>query len=338
MKLKILAYKYFTLSIALLYKFRIINFFKMIFAYLLKIIYSQGLPFIIQIEPTNRCNLKCALCITGAGKLRRAAGDMTFEEFEKIIKKIDKNVFYLGLYNLGEPLLNPEIHKMISFAKTKRIFTRLSTNAFFDSKEDIAKLVNSGIDELVVSLDCVTPQIYAKYKGADGFQRVIRNIRLIIKERANKLSPFIALQLLVMKETEKEIKTFKKLAYELGVDKTVLKKIRINFPGAIGDKSFLPDNRKYIRKTYIKRNNLNSSCFRSWISTVILWDGCIVPCCFDMEGEYNFGNIHNQSLEEIWRNEKYVSFRKEASDANNQINLCKECSLNDLSQSINLFL
>ncbi|MFH1441736.1 MAG: radical SAM/SPASM domain-containing protein [Candidatus Omnitrophota bacterium] len=337
MKLKILAHKYFSLCRALLYKFRVVNFLKMISAYLVKITYFQSLPFVIQIEPTNRCNLKCSLCITGTGKLRRSAGNMTFEEFEKIIKKIDKNTFYLGLYNLGESLLNPDIYKMIIYAKEKRMFTRLSTNAFFDNEENIVKLMNSGIDELIISLDCATPQTYTKYKGIDGFQRVIRNIKLIIKERANKLNPIIVLQLLIMKETENEIKKFKELAHELKVDKTVLKTLRINFPGVPGDKSFLPNNLRYIRKAYINRNDSSNKCFRPWVSAVILWDGSIVPCCFDMEGEYNFGNIHNQTFEEIWRNEKYVSFRKEILKINNRIGLCKECSLNHLLHNIKLY-
>ncbi|MBU0650471.1 hypothetical protein KKC59_01020, partial [bacterium] len=73
--LKIIA-KYKTLVIAIFYQKRVLNLFLIIFSYLFKSPKGKGLPFVVQIEPTNRCNLHCCLCLTGLRKLKRSQGDM----------------------------------------------------------------------------------------------------------------------------------------------------------------------------------------------------------------------------------------------------------------------
>lgn len=327
--------KYSSLFRSICYKKRWFNFILAIFSYLFKQTTPIGLPFIIQIEPTNKCNLTCALCITGNGRLKRIKGDLSFQTFKKIIDDIQKNIIYLGLYNLGESLLNKDIYRMTEYAKKKKIYIRLSTSGFFHDKEIIKNLISCGIDELIISLDCASPQTYSRYKGKDGFKTVIDNTKSIINNRGSKLKPFIALQLLVMKETEREIEEFKVIVKHLGADRGIIKTLRINFPDSYSNREFLPTNKKYIRKAYLT-NSDKTGCYRPWLSTVILWDGTVVPCCFDMEGDYNFGNLTNKTFKEIWHSEKYISFRKQIKK-NNQIPLCKECSLKDISHDLTLF-
>lgn len=326
-----------TLFKAMLYKGRLFNFIKVIFFYLFNQAESKGLPSFVQIEPTNRCNLKCSLCITGRGDIKRNKGDMSFQVFKKTIDELEKHIFYLGLYNLGEPLLNKEIYKMIEYAKEKGIFIRLSTNGFFYDRDNIRNLVNSGLDELVISLDYATPQTYMKYTGMDGFKVVVENIRSLIEARGSRLKPFIALQLLVMRETEEDIPKFKRMVCDLAVDRGVLKPVRVNFPGFPPMRDILPKNSKYIRKAYLNTNSKNGVCYRPWISTVILWDETVVPCCFDMWGGYSFGNLSKTKFGKIWNSENYISFRRRVSSKFNQNQLCKECSLKDIFHDLRLY-
>ncbi|RMF64216.1 MAG: radical SAM protein, partial [Calditrichaeota bacterium] len=65
-----------------------------------------GRPFILTVEPTNLCNLRCPLCVTGNGKLTRNAGQMDFDLFRRIIDDVGEFLFYLLLYHQGEPFLN----------------------------------------------------------------------------------------------------------------------------------------------------------------------------------------------------------------------------------------
>ena len=325
--IKIIA-KYQTLLKAIFYRTRVFNLFIVAFSYLFRFPKVKGFPPIVQIEPTNRCNLHCCLCLTGLGKLRRQKGDMSIGNFEKIIGQLEKGIIYLVLYNLGEPLLNPDIYQMVQYAKRKRVFIRLSTNGEFVDNENIKKIVNYGIDELVISLDYAPQQTYLKYKKSPNFKMVIENVKSIIKERGKRLKPYVNLQLLITIDTEEQIPEFRKMARDLGVDRSLIKKVRVNFPEIEPDRNLLPLNSKYIRKAY-KNNFRRDICYRPWISTLVFWDGSIVPCCFDMQGEYNFGNIFNMSFEKIWNNINYASFREQILKSCNQIPLCRQCSLQD---------
>lgn len=327
-KIIVIVTKYLALIKAICYKKRIFNAFSVIVSCILKKDRVLALPLFVQIEPTNRCNLNCSLCITGLGKLRRPKRDMSFQEFAQIIDKFERSIIYLVLYNLGEPLLNAQIYEMIRYAKKRRIFVKLSSNGYFTDKKDIKDIVNCGIDELIISLDCASPQTYFKYKNSHSFYNVINNIELIIKERKGKHSPFINVQLLLIRDNEEEISQFRCLVRRLGVDRGLIKKPRVNFPGVIPDISFLPLNSNYIRKSY-KDLYKRRKCSRPWISTVILSDGSVVPCCFDMHGEYNFGNIFSLSLGQIWNDNKYICFRNQILNNFGQISLCKQCSLDN---------
>lgn len=324
----ILLTKYSALFKAILYKKRFFNTFLILFSYIRGKNNVLGSPFLLQVEPTNRCNLSCDLCLTGLGKLSRPKRDMTFQEFTQIINQFEESIIYLVLYNLGEPLLNTQIYEMIEYAKEKKVFIQLSTNGYFNDDKHIKRIINCGVDELIISLDFTTPESYTKHKKSKTFENVVENILLIVKERGRKRRPFINVQLLLMRDNEEEIPRFKSLIHYLKVDKGIIKKVRVDFPGSSPDVSFLPQNSKHIRKSYMG-NYKRAKCYRPWISTVILSDNSIVPCCFDMHSEYNFGNISNLSFSQIWNNEKYVRFRKQILNNINQIPLCKQCSIDN---------
>jgi MoaA/NifB/PqqE/SkfB family radical SAM enzyme len=283
------------------------------------------MPIFLQIEPTNRCNLECRLCVTGSKNLKRDKRDMSLKEFVNIIDQLEESVFFLVLYNLGEPLLNVDIYRMIEYAKKKRIFVKLNSNGDFKDKKHIKNIINCGLDELTISLDCVTPYLYSRYKSSDSFENVIENIGLLIKERCSSPQPYINIQLLLMRENESEIHRFKRLVKEFKADAGVMKKLRVDFPGVAPERSFLPLKGRYVRKIY-KNNYHRKRCLRPWISTLILCDNSVIPCCFDMQGDCSFGMVYNHNFKQIWNNDSYLVFRKKILEDINKIGLCKQCS------------
>ena len=320
--------KYLALAGVLFYKKRLLNIIFILYSCLIRKNKILGLPFFLQVEPTNRCNLNCRLCLTGYEKLNRPKRDMAFDEFAKIIDQLEGSVFYLVLYNLGEPLLNSQIYQMISYAKKKRIFVRLHTNGDFKDKKHIGSIINCGVDELTVSLDCATPQAYLKHKKSDTFENVIDNIGSIIRERGRRCRPFINIQLLLTRDNENEISRFKSLVGRLKADKGLIKKVRVDFPGVQPDAAFLPLDARYIRKIY-KDGYRKKRCFRPWVSTVVLCDNSVTPCCFDMQAEHKFGSMDNSDFRQIWVSRGYAEFRQQALSDINKIPLCRQCSAID---------
>ena len=315
--------KYLRLARAFFCKKRALNLIKSLVAYSFRNPEARPFPVFIQIEPTNRCDLKCPLCLTGNSRLKRSKGDMGFESFKKILDELGDTAAYLVLYNLGEPLLNKDIFKMIGYAKEKRIYVRLSTNGYFNDMSVIKGLVKARLDELVVSLDCPDKESFLSYKGIDGFDTVKNNIKEIIKERGKKNTPFVSVQLLAMRQTENRVADFKKIAAGLGADRVMIKPVRVNFPGGHSSRQYLPLKARYIREAYKGKRKAN--CLRLWVSAGFLWDGSVVPCCFDMEGEQSFGNIRESAFKTIWNSQKYASFRSRS--LHNPHAICRECSL-----------
>jgi radical SAM protein with 4Fe4S-binding SPASM domain len=66
-------------------------------------------------------------------------------------------------------------------------------------------------------------------------------------------------------------------------------------------------------------------CFRMWTSAVITADGDVVPCCFDKNARYVMGHLGNMTFSEIWRGEKYISFRDKVMKSRRLVDICSEC-------------
>ena len=67
-------------------------------------------------------------------------------------------------------------------------------------------------------------------------------------------------------------------------------------------------------------------CYELWKRVTILYDGRVVPCCFDFDGELVLGDLKEQSLKEIWNGKKMKNLRRLHLEGKiNPINLCREC-------------
>lgn len=280
---------------------------------------SAGLAF-LQLEPINLCNLSCVLCSAGNGGITRPRGQMDFSFFKKLIDENERTLAFLVLYHMGEPFLHNDIFRMIDYAAKKNIFVKISSNGFFGHKDIPEKIIRSELDELLVSLDFPDAQSYKIMKGKDVFHEVVGNIKALIAARGSRLKPFISLQLLMTRNNQDRVKDFFSLSRDLGVDQALIKKIRVDNPDSRNE--FLPFDKRYIRRLYRDgRNSAQNSCLRPQVSATVLWDGNVTACCFDMDGKFIFGNLHDFSLRKI--HSDFLNHRDDISS------LCKRCSIND---------
>ena len=291
-----------------------------------------GRPTILTIEPTNICNLRCPLCTTGSGEMERSNGKMSFETFQNIIKKMGDDLFFLLLYHQGEPYINKHFLDFVKLAKSKNIYCTTSTNAHYFTDELIHQTIDSGLDSMIVSLDGITQKSYEIYRVKGNLDKVISGMKRFteIKRERKSKTPLIALQFLVMKHNENEIPDIKKLAKEIGVDRLLIKNIEVR---SIKEaQQWLPMNDKYRRYNYISdnfevKNNNKKSCPRPWLSTLINWDGTVVPCCFDKNGKYGMGNINDaESINTVWFGQKFSTFRDILNRDRKSIDICRNCN------------
>ena len=89
---------------------------------------APPLPREIQVEVTGACNLACAMCLVRyRPKLGRREGAMCFHTFQAIVDELPQ-LDKVTLQGLGEPLLAPDLFRMIEYASARAVFEPPATN------------------------------------------------------------------------------------------------------------------------------------------------------------------------------------------------------------------
>ncbi len=290
-----------------------------------------GMPISYSIEPTNHCNLKCPECPSGLGALTRPLGLLKSEDFKKLIDEISKTGFYIQLFFQGEPYINKNLPEMIRYAQSKNVYISISTNGHFVNEKNVDLVLDNAPDKLIFSVDGLDEESYQKYRVGGTFEQADSGLRLLIsrkKERGIK-KPFVEFQFIVMKQNEHQMEEVKKYCKEVGVDKLVFKTMQISsYENAV---KFLPSNKKFRR--YSLENNsfkikyeIKNHCFALWRTSVITWDGRVVPCCFDKDAENEIGIVNGKSFSEVWKSEKYYGFRNRILSDRKSEPMCTNCT------------
>ena len=95
-------------------------------------------------------------------------------------------------------------------------------------------------------------------------------------------------------------------------------------------KKYIPTNERFSRyiiqdQKVTSKVKIKNWCDFIWEEMIINWDGTAVPCCFDMNNFFVFGNVFSENIKEIWNNSLYTNFRKRVLKNKKEIPLCKEC-------------
>lgn len=293
---------------------KIINFLTTHLDYLAKRIKARGYPYFIFVDPGNICNLRCLHCPTGLRRWGRKPGLMTFEQFKKIFDQFFPYLIVVGLYNWGEPFLNKDIYQMTQYAHKKNVATVISSNLNTIKPEDIDKIINSGLDVLTVSLDGASPETYQKYRRGGDFNRVVKNIKLLVKRRKEleKKNPKLRWQFIVNCYNEHEVEKAKNLARKIGVDQitfdTRFKLIGHMFHSYDKKEAekWLPKGTKYFLDPLY---TLNRHCDSLWQLLTVNYDGGVSPCCGIDDAKSDFGNLLKERLTDLWNNKYYQHSR-----------------------------
>jgi MoaA/NifB/PqqE/SkfB family radical SAM enzyme len=300
-------------------------------------------PYILFLDPCNHCDLRCPLCPTGMNELGRPQKMLSFECFQKYFDPHAPYLFECILHNWGESLLNKEIYRMISYAQSKNVGTNLSTNFVNTKPEDLEKLLDSGLEYLIVSLDGTNQESYGRYRVRGDFEKVQNNLRtfLELRSRRRQTTPVVEWQYIVMKHNEGEVEEAERRSREMGVD--VMRFIPVGLP-------FEAENRAALAATWFPssmdgRVEINEGqqifgqdgrpggCYYLYRSMTINPDGGVSPCCIVYKKERDFAQLEQMEQVDvgaIWNNEKFRSGRSLFSErevANREHTICDSCTL-----------
>ncbi len=290
-----------------------------------------GKPFTVSIEPTAHCNLNCPECPAGKNTLQRPKQNIPLQLYQQIMDEIYPYTAWLQLFFQGEPFLHPHFGKIISYAYQKGVFSVVSTNGHYLTPQNSEKIIDAGLNRLIISLDGADKNTYNQYRKNGDFDKVIKGIETLVQIKKQKKSrkPFIILQFLVFRYNEHQITDIKKLGKKLAVNKTEIKSAQIydywEKPGLI------PATSRYSRykntgNTITLRKKPTTRCSRLWFTTVIANNGDVLPCCFDKNGTYKMGNASRKNIYSIWKDKPYHQFRKNVLKDRRIYPICQNCT------------
>lgn len=274
----------------------------------------------------------CPECPSGLKQFTRPTGKLNLDLHETMLDQVKKSVFYINYYFQGEPFLHPQFLELIRSAKKRKIYTATSTNAHFIDENKAREIVASGLDRLIISIDGLTQKTYENYRVNGKLNKVIEGTKHLIaaKKEAHSKTPHLIFQFLAVKPNEHEIHEVVKLGKEIGVNEVRIKTAQL-YDYKHGN-PLMPENETYARYkknidgTYSLKYKTGNHCWRMWSSSVLTWDGKVVPCCFDKDAQHVLGSLENASFKEIWNNAAYRSFRNAVLTSRNEIDICQNCS------------
>lgn len=281
-------------------------------------------PRRILFEMTSRCNFLCRMC--PQQNLTRPRMDMPGDVYRRVIDEIDSyGVEGIWLYHLGESLLHPEFRENIKHISSKKNLgvIWMSTNGQHFTEENIETVLDSNIDYINFSAHAVTEETYKTVISVEGVFKIVQsnleNFYRLKSSGSLPRKPFLHCQMIEQETTKHEVDAFLEAHYDRAEIVSVNMLEYVNLP-----------NNKFGLKQRV-RNPL-SNCLRvSRNDCFICSNGHVTLCDAAYNGELFLGNIHEQTLYEIWNGEKrkkIIEFNEKGLMCN--IDFCRRCTDYDI--------
>ena len=144
---------------------------------------KERIPIGGDIEPTLRCNLRCAHCYVADAPRKKEA---SFEEICRIIDEIaDAGCLWL-LFTGGEPFMREDFLDIYAYAKRKGLIITIFTNGTLLTPEIADYLKEFPPFAVEITLSGATKEIYERVSGVPGsFERCIQGIEYLLSRGIN---------------------------------------------------------------------------------------------------------------------------------------------------------
>ncbi|MEW6745572.1 MAG: radical SAM protein [Planctomycetota bacterium] len=193
---------------------------------------------VLQIESSFLCNVDCPLYVRLPS--RRSAKPPPYQLdrllFESVVDALARHeipVEHVWFSGRGEPLLSRDVPAMVRHARSKLdTYISCHTNGNLRFAHD---LLDCGFDQMVVSLDGVTQEGYARYRRGGSLERVVRFAAdFAAAKRAAGLSrPELVWKMILFEwnSADEEIARAVQWAEEIGMDAVTF--VNTDTPGGV---------------------------------------------------------------------------------------------------------
>jgi MoaA/NifB/PqqE/SkfB family radical SAM enzyme len=128
------------------------------FRFLAKGVLSTKHPVLAHIIPMRRCNLSCTYC----NEYDDFSKPVPVEEMYKRLDKLAELGTTAVIISGGEPMMHPDIDKIIARIRKHGMLTCMITNGYLLTQDRILGLNKAGLEYMQISIDNVMPDDVSK--------------------------------------------------------------------------------------------------------------------------------------------------------------------------------
>jgi len=265
----------------------------------------------VYLEISNRCNLNCSFC----PGTKRPAGTMDREQFALALERLQPWTDYLYFHLMGEPLCHPELKSFLSLAGESGFKVILTTNGTLLTRQQEMLLVAPALHKINISLhafeanDLDIP--FSQYlDDCFRFGQQARGEKLVVYRLWNAGGADA--------RNEEILRVLERYFPKPWVTERRGMRVGQKLYLEYGDKFDWPDLEGQDRGGQV-------SCYGLRDQIGVLWDGTVVPCCLDHEGDIPLGNLFEQELGQILDSPRAQAICRGFEERQAAEELCRKC-------------
>ena len=292
-------------------------------------------PLSVQLFPIYACNFKCKYCFQAIPYDNRGEvcnnTTMSLETFKKFVedaKKFGDKIKAIHFAGYGEPLLHPDIDKMIKILVDSDVaeVVDIITNASLLNKTLSRKLLEAGLGKLRISLQGLDSKAYKEVSDVEiDFSKFKQNIKDFkeMRDRYNyKTEIYIKILDAALGDyTEREFyETFSPMCDYIAVEHLSPLVSDLKYEDMFSSKKEFNDSVRGDKRAELK------VCPWPFYMFLINPDGDVSPCCNHYK-PIVLGNINKDSIVDVWNSAILKTFQKQQLLNNRNVyEACRTCN------------
>jgi len=243
----------------------------------------RDFPMHLDIEITNRCNLRCTFCDKLPFLSRDQIGDMDMGLYRRILDQAEPGrPWGIKLSYRGEPLLHPFVAEMVAYAKKRGVLDiYFNTNGMLLSEKLDLQLMDAGLDRISVSMDGTDPSAFERERKGAKYDRILKNIEQLIELRQKKGFDRPKVRVQTVRFPDLDMDQYRDFWSR-----------RCDEVAAVDFKDAGSRRRDLVKDDW--------ACPQLWQRMTIEWSGRIMPCNNDDFGRLSPGNVKEKSIQACW--------------------------------------
>ena len=309
----------------------------------------QCMPMLdwIQVEITSRCNASCLYCPRTAYGDHWPGRDLSPDLFQALLPFL-ATTRLVHLQGWGEPLLHRDFFAMIGLARKAGCSVSTTTNGMPLDRENITRLVASGIDHVAFSLAGIGTKNDDIRRGTE-FRAIVQAISEIaaVKKKLQSDTPVVNVSYLLLNSQLSSLAEIVAALEGRGIENIIVSTLDFVPARELEGERITPKNEAEYRELKSRLDGLVEGGKRAGLTVhyrladpgksyrtctenigqafFVSADGAVSPCvftnipasgvshivegCEEIHERLTFGNLSEEPLSSIWRNERYAAFR-----------------------------